>query len=90
MEGKSLEKKVSSSYKYLFKGCPRLPALGFDLKVSIESVNLCEKIPTVRIYLIEKIELIFLFIQYITANYQENGEKYTSECEQINRLRQVH
>ncbi|CAF1254501.1 unnamed protein product [Rotaria sordida] len=27
------------------EGCPRLPAINFDLKLSIESVDLCEKIP---------------------------------------------
>ncbi|CAF3354792.1 unnamed protein product [Rotaria socialis] len=54
------------------EGCPRLAAIGFDPKVSIESVDLCEKIPN-----------------YITANYQENGSKYSHECEQMNRLRQT-
>ncbi|CAF0803217.1 unnamed protein product [Didymodactylos carnosus] len=53
------------------EGCPRLPMLSFDLKSCMESVNLCEKIPS-----------------YISSNYQESGEKYLSECEQINRLRQ--
>ncbi|CAF0888609.1 unnamed protein product [Adineta steineri] len=53
------------------EGCPRLPAIGFDPKVSIESVNLCEKIPS-----------------YITSTYQEAGDKYSNECEQMNRLRQ--
>ncbi|CAF4280092.1 unnamed protein product, partial [Rotaria sp. Silwood2] len=27
------------------EGCPRLPAINFDLKLSIESIDLCEKIP---------------------------------------------
>ncbi|CAF4256660.1 unnamed protein product [Rotaria socialis] len=54
-----------------FKGCPRLPAIYFDLKLSLESVDLCEKIPN-----------------YITANYQENGANFSSECEQINHLRE--
>ncbi|CAF1153019.1 unnamed protein product [Adineta ricciae] len=53
------------------EGCPRLTAIGFDLKSSLESVNLCEKIPN-----------------FITANYQENGENFTKECDQINQLRQ--
>ncbi|CAF0735791.1 unnamed protein product [Adineta steineri] len=54
------------------EGCPRLPGLGFDLKLSIESVNLCEKIPN-----------------YINTHYEENGENFTNECEQMNRLRQT-
>ncbi|CAF1159923.1 unnamed protein product [Rotaria sp. Silwood1] len=54
------------------EGCPRLPAISFDPKVSIESVDLCEKIPN-----------------YITSTYQENGNKYSQECEQMNRLRQT-
>ncbi|UJR14946.1 hypothetical protein I4U23_001927 [Adineta vaga] len=53
------------------EGCPRLSAIGFDPKVSIETVNLCEKIPS-----------------YIASTYQESGDKYASECEQMNRLRQ--
>ena len=32
-----------------YKGCPRLPALSFDLKLAIESVDLCEKIPNVSV-----------------------------------------
>jgi hypothetical protein len=47
MEGKSEERKAFLRCIYLFKGCPRLPALSFDLKLSVESVNLCEKIPNV-------------------------------------------
>ncbi|UJR31730.1 hypothetical protein I4U23_019210 [Adineta vaga] len=54
------------------EGCPRLPAVSFDLKLSLDSINICEKIPN-----------------YITANYQENGENFTKECEQINQLRQL-
>ncbi|CAF0965313.1 unnamed protein product [Adineta ricciae] len=59
-------------FEFIFLSrCPRLPTIGFDPKVSIESVNLCEKIPN-----------------YITSTYQESGDKYASECEQMNRLRQ--
>ncbi|CAF1255006.1 unnamed protein product [Didymodactylos carnosus] len=55
------------------EGCPRLPMLSFDLKSCVESINLCEKIPSVNNY--------FSLIK-------KSGDKYSSECEQINRLRQ--
>jgi len=29
-------------------GCPRLPVIDFEPKISVESVNLCEKIPNVN------------------------------------------
>lgn len=49
MEGKLILQKILFKYLLIFlsKGCPRLPTIGFDPKVSVESVDLCEKIPNV-------------------------------------------
>jgi len=48
MEGKFNIKIIFEFIFIIFiEGCPRLSAIGFDPKVSVESVNLCEKIPNV-------------------------------------------
>lgn len=96
MEGKNVKQRLKLLV-FLFvvnsnrSGCPRLTAIDFELKLSIESVNLCEKIPKVfRFKKIIKWNSNFRsWFQYIVSHYQENSDNYRNEYEQINELRQV-
>ena len=48
MEGKNEVKYKLLEVIKFFQGSPSLPTIRFQLKLSLESVDLCKKIPTVK------------------------------------------